>query len=175
MIDINTRRKILKLKEEGHSNAKIRELVGVSLPTIRKILLEADHDDGRKKNAPATDVEVLEEKIKRLEEQIDGLKRSRDSALISDDWSTQKIQPVDTFVVNLSRNWPYRTNTPFQILRNGVPFWDLRRILSMIFPISTANKIVYEIEKLDLKGIFEVQVMHNFHGAPQITVQSLRS
>jgi len=31
--------------------------------------------------------------------------------------------PVDTFIINNSRNWPYRSNPPLQCLRNGAPLW----------------------------------------------------
>jgi len=87
--------------------------------------------------------------------------------------STIHLPQNDIFKINLSRNYPYRTNSPFQILRNGLPIWDLPRILGMIFPSSIANRIIYEVEALGSHGIYEVQLEHMASGIPNITVQSL--
>ena len=42
MIEVKTRKKIIKLKEEGYSNTEIKKRTGISLPTIRKII--QDHE-----------------------------------------------------------------------------------------------------------------------------------
>ena len=42
MIDLKTRKKIIKLKEEGYSNTEVKVRTGISLPTIRKII--QDHE-----------------------------------------------------------------------------------------------------------------------------------
>jgi hypothetical protein len=87
--------------------------------------------------------------------------------------STIPLPPKDSFIINLSRNYPYRTNPPFQILRNGLPIWDLHRILGMIFPSTIAYRIVNEVEALGSHGVYDVQLEHTASGIPNITIQSL--
>ena len=175
MIDRKTREKIIKLWKDGESKTSIKKKTGKSFPTIRKVIREAGLDEGRGKKVPTVEDELLEERVKKLEEEIERIKQSVESGN-----KKEKADPfldipaVDTFVINLERNWPYRTNPPFQILRNGLPIWDLPRILGMVFPQSTANRIVRKVEELGGRGeIYEVQITHNLRGDPDIKVQAL--
>ena len=179
MIDKKTRGKIIELWEEGESKASIQRETGVSQPTIRRILKEAGLEKSSRINGDESSdfgSQMLEERMADMEEEIENLKQNRRASPIKENiGSTVDIQPADSLVINLSRNYPYRHNGPWQILRNGLPIWDLPRILEKIFPRRIVFRILDEVHRQGGAGkVYGVEIIHKRYGLEEVRVQPLK-
>ena len=155
MIDTKARNKIIKLWEQGESKASIGRKTGKSQPTIRKVIKKAELEKIQNDTTMSVDDEILEDQLAKLELRINRLEKFNVLSLENQTCT----QPEISFIVNLTRNWPYCDYTPLQILKNGLPHWELRCILDQIFPKSTTNLIASEIERLGANGIHHVRVI----------------
>ena len=175
MIDKKTRKKILDLWKKGESKASIQRKTRVSQPTIRKILQATGSDEIMIKDRTDLDSSNLEKRITRLEEEVKYLKLSREDTLNNKSAHSSHCLPQkDIFTINLERNTPYLDNPPFLMMRNGLPLYDLPRVLGLVYPASIANAIVGKIEDLGGRGhTYEVQITHHIDGIPDIFIQPI--
>ena len=81
---------------------------------------------------------------------------------------------ADIFHVNLLRNYPYGGNGPYMVLRNGLPIWDLGRVLSMVYPEKIVNRIVDFVSLQETyQGIYQVKVFDWLTGSEKIEVKKV--
>ena len=123
MIDPETREKILQLKENGYTNGKIREKTGISLPSIRKIIREANSDPQM----------INEDYFEDLDEIVF-------PKLVD-------IRINSAFIVNLTIVSSFGDYSVWDIMRRGVPIWLLQEHLLQVFPESTVKSIMHGINE----------------------------
>jgi len=164
VIDPETKENIVKLKKEGNTNSKIREKTGVSLPTIRKILKESS----QKSTLPQP---YFNGTPSRKEEEYPIVEQGKTShPQISDiqPGSNETIQDPreeeEILILNLTRNYPFGTNTTRQILRNGVPTWQVHKLLGKIYPADIVSKIILGLNRIGPeRKVYQVNIsqIHN--------------
>ena len=72
------------------------------------------------------------------------------------------LKTAGKFLINLTRNYPYKNNPPFLVLRNGVPIWDLERILGIVLSREAVIQIMKQIqEKGGPLHYYEVWIRQN--------------
>ena len=72
------------------------------------------------------------------------------------------LKTAGKFLINLTRNYPYRNNPPFLILKNGVPPWDLERVLNLVLSSEAVAQILKQIvEKGGPLHYYEVWIRQN--------------
>jgi hypothetical protein len=77
---------------------------------------------------------------------------------------TGTLYPIDTFIINTTRNWPYGDNPPYQCLRNGVATWELpKRLGQLMFKEDTIQQIMQGIPEDDPYHVFRVSVERRFN------------
>ena len=171
MIDRKTRGKIIKLWNEGESKASIKRKTGVSQPTIRKIIKEANIEKLPSSNHVTPlplELNDFEKRLMSVEEAVERHER----------WWAE-IPTSGKFIINLARNWPYGNNPPLECLKNGVPIFDLERLLRKILPPEPAKFIMKEIMKhRGSRNVvsgkkYEVRVSRGTWGIEDIIVQPL--
>ena len=174
MIDKETREKIIQLWRDGETKAAIRRKTGVSQPTIRKIIKQAERASAG----------VSQHSIRRI---IRESERGREGAIKTGDGSSNKLErrldelervfrrherwwrevpTSDKFLINFTRNWPYASNPPLVCLRNGIMPFDVERMLLQILPSESVKFILEEIDRLGGPGeaflgegrVFEVYI-----------------
>jgi len=169
MIDRKTRGKIIKLWNEGESKASIQKKTGVSQPTIRKIVREEGLEKKPSPNHVAPPPPALNDMEKRL--------KSVEETLIRHEKWWAEVPTSGKFIINFTKNWPYGNNTVLECLRNGVPIFDLERLLIKILPPRCVRFILDEIERLGGPGkvmegrMYEVFISQGKWGIEDITVQ----
>jgi hypothetical protein len=179
LIDAKARKKIIKLWEEGESKASIQKQTGVTQPTIRKVLRKAGLDRKSSDKKSGSDDSDLEDRVEQIEEQLEELKHTHtpDSNDQMDKHpqsaATKTLYPIDRFIVNLKRNWPYAQNTPLQCLYNGVATWELPRLLRLIYSENITNQILHQIPEDDPRHIYEVTLEHRGNGKEVAYVEML--
>jgi|APSaa5957512622_1039677.scaffolds.fasta_scaffold116249_1 hypothetical protein len=160
MIDPETKENIVKLKKDGNTNSKIKEITGVSLPTIRKILNESalfqpvlNEYPIRKEEDP-----LILEKGKTFDPQISDIQPGSNEIIID------PREEEEILILNLTRNYPFGTNTTRQILRNGVPAWQVHNLLSKLYSADIVKKIIFGLNRIgpELK-VYQVNIspIHN--------------
>lgn len=55
------------------------------------------------------------------------------------------LKTASKFMINLTRHYPYKNNPPYMILRNGLPPWELKRILEFVFTPGLTAEIISQI------------------------------
>jgi predicted transcriptional regulator len=132
MIDPETKERIVKLKKMGHTHRKIKEKTGVSLPTIRKIIREADEH------------EIYNDDYEDIDDLIQ---------------VGEPLYSYDVFVINLTTVKSYEGLSVYDILRNGVAIWTLEEQLLKLYPESYAKTIVHGInDNGGVGGIYTVKI-----------------
>ena len=171
-----SRRRFYEVFEGGLSEAC--RLAGVPEPKERiaatKRALEAR---GRQSSEPDKGiVNVIVERIEGVEQELETLKHERRPLPDKKAGSPIDIRPVDSFVINLSQNYPYGSNGPWQILRNGVPTWELPHILSAIYPPRIVRRIISEIyNQGGVRTVYFVEIIHRNYGLEEVRVQPMNS
>ena len=179
MIDVKTRKKIIKLYEQGESKASIQKQTGITQPTIRKVLRKAGLDRKSSDRKSSSDDSDLEDRVEQIEEQLEALKSTRTMKNIglqgqpSHSEIIDSFNPVDTFIINLTRNWPYRSNMPLQCLYNGAPIWEVQRLLKPMYTNHVISRIMQEIKRQGQSKVYEVTVVHYGIGREDVTVKML--
>lgn len=141
MIDEETRRRILELWRAGHTKKAIAAAVNVSLPTVRKYIREAKAErtsDNKRLNATAP-------------ERVYVTHRSETTPIpivIRDN----SFPPGTRFIVNIEINTPYGNNDPWTCLNNGLPIFDLKRVLGKVMGPVVVRKIMEEVNRLGGAG-----------------------
>jgi hypothetical protein len=164
VIDPETKETIVKLKKEGNTNSKIREKTGVSLPTIRKILKES-----AQKSALLQPYFIGTPSSKEEESPIFGQgKTSHPQISDIQPRSNEAIQDPreedEILILNLTRNYPFGTNTTRQILRNGVPTWLVHKLLGKLYPADIVSKIIFGLNRIGPeRKVYQVRIspIHN--------------
>ena len=89
----------------------------------------------------------------------------------------QKLQQayyegMPIFIINLSRNFPYGTNNPWQCMKNGCPRHDLPRLLKRVLSPEAANEIVHQIdnEYHGKEQIYEVRIAPDKPGSNDFSI-----
>jgi hypothetical protein len=146
MIDPEKKEKILKLKKEGYTNSKIKEKIGVSLPTIRKILKESTQASPSIKDEEKSHTQ--DSQSQNTINQLDFAENIQDSP-----------EEDEILIINLSRNYPFGTNTPRQILRNGAPTWLVHELLGKLYPPDTVKSIIHGFNRIGPKQkVYQVKI-----------------
>ncbi len=105
MIDVKTRKKILKLKKEGHTNTEIKRMTDVSFPSIRKILRDEGFEYARESASPSGSVNDY---LGKLDERLEEVERSLEDV---EGWIIKEKSPhryvVHEFVLNFVRVLPF--------------------------------------------------------------------
>lgn len=132
MIDTKTRRKIIKLKEEGCSNTEIKKRTGVSLPTIKKILNEDSFTIARTRpsqnNLEVDSIGDLKERLGKIERSID---------LFQNGMNKERASPkylLHQFTLNFIRALPqaWANGNRWKMLSQGVAPRHYKAILGAI-------------------------------------------
>lgn len=171
-----SRRRFYEVFEEGLSEAC--RLAGVPEPKARiaatKRALEAK---GRQSSEPdKRPVNDMMERLEGVERELEALQDRGASPLKENTGPKIEIKPVDSFVINLSQNHPYGSNGPWQILRNGVPIWELPRILSSIYPPRIVRRIISEIyDQGAAKTVYFVEIIHRNYGLEEVQAHPMSS
>jgi len=171
MIDRKTREKIIKLWKDGESKTSIKKKTGVSLPTIRKVIKEA----GSEKEPSTNNVKPQPIEFKDLEERLLNVEEAIER---HEGWWSE-VPTSTKLIINLTRNWPYGSNPPLECLKNGVPIYDLERLLGKILPLKPVKFIIKEIKKHRGSGnvlsgtMYEVRISRGSWGIEDISVQPL--
>lgn len=154
-------------------------LAGVPEPKGRiaatKRALEAR---GRQDSEPDERIlNIMKERLEGVEQELEALQLARGVPPWKENAGSRiEIQPVDSFVINLSQNYPYGSNGPWQILRNGVPIWELPRILGAIYPPRIVRRIISEIyDQGAARTVYFVEIIHRNYGLEEVRVQPMNS
>ena len=123
MIDPETREKILQMKENGYTNSKIREKTGISLPSIRKIIREANSDPQM----------INEDYFEDIDE------------IVFPKLVDMRINSA--FIVNLSKVATSGDCSPFEMMRCVISILVLEEHLLQVFPESTVKSIMHGINE----------------------------
>jgi hypothetical protein len=68
----------------------------------------------------------------------------------------------DILIINTTRSYPYGNYSILQRLRNGVPSWEVKRLLKEIYSEHIAEQIVEEMNKLEItSGVFQINISKN--------------
>ena len=93
-------------------------------------------------------------RMRPLQAEVDAMKKVRKWWAENLDQETLEMMErtyygsLGKFIINLSRNYPYGNNGPTEILKNGLPRWDLEPMLKMVFSEETTEIITKEIDRL---------------------------
>jgi hypothetical protein len=154
MIDRKTRKKIIKLKEDGYSNAEIKKKTGVSVPTVRKILREEGFEKIQTKPSQTVPLEGLIEEF--------GGRLAKVEHDVEDDWRKPQKHLLQKFTVNFVRVLPYSwaTGNVWKVLSQGVAHWDYLNYLGVVFSSEVVSLIDEKIQAFNplIGKIFGVRV-----------------
>lgn len=173
MIDAATKQKIIDLYNEGKTKTEIHKITKISEPSIRVIIkdyqtkIREQKLNGEKYNENNTD------KLLELENRIIKLEQTKEKQTEAEDKMMES--QINKFIINTTVNSPYGKNKPYQMLRNGVPIFDLSRVLEIILPRSIVNELMNKIEKTGItEGLFEVTVIEKSDGIISTSVRVLQ-
>ena len=170
MIDRKTRDKIVKLKREGYSRTEIKTKTKVSLPTIRRILLEEGEitpvSTRRSASQNDPDESDIKKRLSTLEDEVRHLREVEDAG---------GYRLTHRFPINFTRNYPEgRCQDVWEMLSRGVAPWRYKEHLLKLFNPLRVSQIEKKINEYDIHDkIFEIEIYSSSTNLDYVNVKPI--